>query len=60
MIPHAIHHTTPESTTVDRHPVTVLVHTDMAAADVCKSALGIAGEMDLYSNDHITVLEVKA
>ncbi len=32
-------------------------HADMDAKAVCENALGIAGEMDLYTNDRITVLE---
>ncbi len=32
-------------------------HSDMDARAICETALGIAGEMDLYTNDHITILE---
>ncbi len=35
----------------------LLRHADMPLAEACRSALGIASEMDLYTNDRITVLE---
>ncbi len=35
-------------------------NTELDAKTICERALEIAGEMDLYSNDRITVLEVGA
>ncbi|RKZ11725.1 HslU--HslV peptidase proteolytic subunit [bacterium] len=32
-------------------------NTEMAAADICRQGLEIAGEICIYTNDHITVLE---
>jgi ATP-dependent HslUV protease subunit HslV len=33
-------------------------NTDLPAADVCRQGLEIAGEICIYTNDHITVLEL--
>ncbi len=35
----------------------LLRHTDLALPDVARAALEIAAEIDLYTNDHVTVLE---
>ncbi|MDR0396330.1 MAG: ATP-dependent protease subunit HslV [Oscillospiraceae bacterium] len=34
------------------------LHTDMSAADIAREALSIASSICVYTNDHITVLEV--
>ncbi len=33
-------------------------HTKMSAADICRRSLELAGEICIYTNDHITVLEL--
>jgi ATP-dependent HslUV protease subunit HslV len=35
----------------------LLRHSDLGLAEACRAALGIAAEIDLYTNDRITVLE---
>lgn len=36
----------------------LLQNTDLAAADICRKGLNIAGEICIYTNTHITVLEI--
>jgi len=38
----------------------LLKHTSLAAAEICREALIHAAAIDLYTNDRITVLELKA
>jgi len=38
----------------------LLAHSNLSAADICREALKIAADIDLYTNEHITVLEVRA
>lgn len=38
----------------------LLRHSDMGLREVCEAALGIAAETDLYTNEHVTVLETPA
>lgn len=35
-------------------------HSDLGPREICENALKIASEIDLYSNDHITLFESKA
>ena len=35
-------------------------HADLGLAETCRAALGIAAEIDLYTNDRITLLETPA
>ena len=35
----------------------LMKHSSLNAAQICRAALEIAADMDLYTNDHITVLE---
>jgi len=37
----------------------LLQHTELAAAEICRESLLAAASVDLYSNDQITVLELK-
>ena len=37
----------------------LLRHADLGLAEACRAALGIAAEIDLYTNDRITILESK-
>ena len=37
----------------------LLRHADLDLAEACRAALGIAAEIDLYTNDRITILESK-
>ncbi|MBU1071910.1 ATP-dependent protease subunit HslV, partial [bacterium] len=34
----------------------LLRHTDLAADAVCREAMGLAGEICIYTNDHVTLL----
>ena len=36
----------------------LLHHTDQPPADICKNAMQIAGELCIYSNTHVTLLEL--
>jgi len=38
----------------------LLKHSTLSARDVCEEALKVAAGIDLYSNEHLTVLEVTA
>ena len=38
----------------------LLKHTELSAADIVREALGIAAAIDIYTNDRITVEELKA
>ena len=35
----------------------LMAHTTLSAAEICRAALKIAADMDLYTNDRITILE---
>jgi len=37
----------------------LLKHTALSAADICREALAVASAIDLYTNDRITVLELR-
>ena len=37
----------------------LLRHTTLSAREICEAALKIAGEIDLHTNDRVTVIEVK-
>lgn len=37
----------------------LLRHSTLSAREVCEEALKVSADIDLYSNDHLTVLEVK-
>ena len=36
----------------------LLRHTELSAAEICREALGVAGEICIYTNDHLTLLEL--
>jgi len=38
----------------------LMAHTSLSAKEICRAALEVAADIDLYTNDRITVLEVKA
>ncbi len=38
---------------------TLMRHTDLPAATICREALGVAAEICIYTNDNITVLEME-
>jgi ATP-dependent HslUV protease subunit HslV len=37
----------------------LLTHTALGAADICREAIKVAAAIDLYTNDRVTVLELK-
>ena len=38
----------------------LLRHAELPLEEVCRAALAITGEIDLYTNDHVTVLSTGA
>ncbi len=38
----------------------LLAHTEMDTDDICREALTIAADIDIYTNDHLTILEAPA